>query len=197
MLATATIHMALPATEALSSSCLPSFWTESYEAWPYLFIMVAMLAMHAVDFLIKASSRGRPQAGATCHLLCTAACCTVGQAVVDGSMHAARTCARCDSGSVCRPSLMQGLSRRRAAAAGHVHNAHSHGHSGCGGHVVGALIGTEPAPDRASPDSGSLESVEEGESADGDGGGLSWGGGAAGGGCNRGHHGFRVLRPAA
>lgn len=57
MLATALIHMALPAAEALGSDCLPPFWTESYEAWPYLFITVAVLAMHAVDFFIKARPR--------------------------------------------------------------------------------------------------------------------------------------------
>ncbi|KAL4439927.1 hypothetical protein ABPG75_002928 [Micractinium tetrahymenae] len=59
MLATATIHMALPASESFTSACLSSFWTEDYEAWPYLFITVAVLVMHAIDFLIKGHHRRR------------------------------------------------------------------------------------------------------------------------------------------
>ncbi len=53
MLATSLIHMAQPATESLTSSCLSSFWTEDYSAWPFLFIVLALLGMHAIDFLIK------------------------------------------------------------------------------------------------------------------------------------------------
>lgn len=47
--------MMLPAVEYLTNPCLPAFWTESYEAWPFLFTTVAVLGMQLVDYLIKAS----------------------------------------------------------------------------------------------------------------------------------------------
>lgn len=61
ILATALIHMLPPAAESLASPCLPSpFGGGSYGAWAYLFVLLAMLAMHLADFLLK-SCYGRRQ----------------------------------------------------------------------------------------------------------------------------------------
>ncbi|PSC74270.1 ZIP Zinc transporter [Micractinium conductrix] len=53
ILATALIHMLPPAVEALQSPCLPSFFVGGYGPWAYLFVLVAMLGMHLLDFLMK------------------------------------------------------------------------------------------------------------------------------------------------
>ncbi len=53
ILATATIHMLAPASEALSNPCLPAAWREAYGPWAFLFATAAMMAMHLVDYLVK------------------------------------------------------------------------------------------------------------------------------------------------
>jgi zinc transporter 1/2/3 len=58
ILSTALIHMLLPGVESLMNECLPPFWIENYEAWPFLFATVAILFMQLVDYLIKAGARG-------------------------------------------------------------------------------------------------------------------------------------------
>lgn len=43
-----------PAAESLASPCLPApFGGGGYGAWAYLFVLLAMLGMHLVDFLLK------------------------------------------------------------------------------------------------------------------------------------------------
>ncbi|KAL4452761.1 hypothetical protein ABPG75_008423 [Micractinium tetrahymenae] len=62
ILATALIHMLPPAAESLASPCLPSpFRGGSYGAWAYLFVLLAMLGMHLVDFLLKSHFLRRQQ----------------------------------------------------------------------------------------------------------------------------------------
>ncbi|KAL6784631.1 hypothetical protein ACKKBG_A02565 [Auxenochlorella protothecoides x Auxenochlorella symbiontica] len=53
VLATGFIHMLQPANEALTSACLPASWNESYEAYAYLFAVLAILAMQAFDFAVQ------------------------------------------------------------------------------------------------------------------------------------------------
>lgn len=67
LLATALIHMLLPAVEALGNPCLAPFWREAYEAWPYLFVLVAILAMQLIDFAIKAATTGSARSAGTAH----------------------------------------------------------------------------------------------------------------------------------
>ncbi|EGC31000.1 hypothetical protein DICPUDRAFT_92877 [Dictyostelium purpureum] len=50
VLSCALIHMLLPAVESLSSDCLPEDFVESYEAYAYLFCMLAIIAMQFIDF---------------------------------------------------------------------------------------------------------------------------------------------------
>lgn len=45
--------MLTPAAEKLTSPCLPESWTEGYEAWTYLFALIAVLFMQALDYLIE------------------------------------------------------------------------------------------------------------------------------------------------
>lgn len=45
ILATAFIHMLLPAAQNLSSPCLPESWNERYEAWAYLFVVLSIVFM--------------------------------------------------------------------------------------------------------------------------------------------------------
>lgn len=42
--------MLQPANEALTSPCLPESWNNSYEAFAYLFCVLAILLMHAIDY---------------------------------------------------------------------------------------------------------------------------------------------------
>lgn len=55
ILATALIHMLPPAAESLSSPCLPPFFRGGYNAWANLFVMLAMMGMHLIDYLITVS----------------------------------------------------------------------------------------------------------------------------------------------
>ncbi|KAM9959456.1 hypothetical protein ACTFIR_000532 [Dictyostelium discoideum] len=50
ILACSLIHMLQPAVESLSSPCLPESFTEDYEAYPYLFALLAGIVMHFFDF---------------------------------------------------------------------------------------------------------------------------------------------------
>ncbi|KAN0009587.1 hypothetical protein ACTFIU_006882 [Dictyostelium citrinum] len=50
ILACALIHMLQPSVESLSSSCLPESFTEGYEAYPYLFALLAGIVMQFFDF---------------------------------------------------------------------------------------------------------------------------------------------------
>ncbi|EGC31009.1 hypothetical protein DICPUDRAFT_40613 [Dictyostelium purpureum] len=50
VIACSLIHMLLPAVESLSSECLPEEFVEGYEAYAYLFCMLAMIAMQFIDF---------------------------------------------------------------------------------------------------------------------------------------------------
>lgn len=45
ILSTAFIHMLLPANANLSSPCLSEGWNEAYEAWAYMFVVVAIVFM--------------------------------------------------------------------------------------------------------------------------------------------------------
>ena len=42
-----------PANEQLSSPCLPASWLDAYGAWAFLFTLLAVLAMHLLDYLIE------------------------------------------------------------------------------------------------------------------------------------------------
>ncbi|KAI3423948.1 hypothetical protein D9Q98_009782 [Chlorella vulgaris] len=53
ILATAFIHMMLPAAKSFANPCLPAFWTTSYDAWAYLFTLLAVLLMQQIDWQIK------------------------------------------------------------------------------------------------------------------------------------------------
>lgn len=53
ILATAFIHMLLPAAQNLSSPCLPESWNERYEAWAYLFVVLSIVFMQLIDYLIE------------------------------------------------------------------------------------------------------------------------------------------------
>ncbi|KAM9998871.1 hypothetical protein ACTFIZ_002425 [Dictyostelium cf. discoideum] len=50
ILACALIHMLQPSVESLSSPCLPESFTEGYEAYPYLFALLAGIVMQFFDF---------------------------------------------------------------------------------------------------------------------------------------------------
>ncbi|EFA84409.1 zinc/iron permease [Heterostelium album PN500] len=52
ILAAALIHMLLPANASLSSPCLPETFTESYEAWAFMFCVTGAIAMQLIDFLV-------------------------------------------------------------------------------------------------------------------------------------------------
>ena len=45
--------MALPAVLALTSPCLKGSTWHKYEAWPYLFILIAILATQLIDALLR------------------------------------------------------------------------------------------------------------------------------------------------
>lgn len=68
ILATAFIHMMLPAAKSFANPCLPAFWTTSYDAWAYLFTLLAVLLMQQIDWQIKASIGGVGILGCTCNL---------------------------------------------------------------------------------------------------------------------------------
>lgn len=60
ILATALIHMLPPAAQSLASPCLPAFFIGGeFHAWAYLFLLLAVLIMHMVDYLIKVGQGGR------------------------------------------------------------------------------------------------------------------------------------------
>ncbi|PSC72115.1 Zinc transporter 5 [Micractinium conductrix] len=73
ILATAFIHMLLPANKNLSSPCLPESWNERYEAWAYLFVVLAIVFMQLIDYLIEGAyqryleRRGGQPHTAACH----------------------------------------------------------------------------------------------------------------------------------
>ncbi|KAN0052982.1 hypothetical protein ACTA71_012463 [Dictyostelium dimigraforme] len=52
VLSCALIHMLLPAVVALGSECLPESWQEGYEAYPYLFALLAGIVMQFIDFVV-------------------------------------------------------------------------------------------------------------------------------------------------
>ena len=52
VLATALVHMLLPAHESLTNSCLPASFTEPYGALAFLFALLAVFAMQTVEFMI-------------------------------------------------------------------------------------------------------------------------------------------------
>mmetsp|Transcript_23479 Transcript_23479/g.38590 ORF Transcript_23479/g.38590 Transcript_23479/m.38590 type:complete len:390 (-) Transcript_23479:371-1540(-) len=54
ILATAFIHMIPPAIENLTNPCLGHVWTEEYSAFATLFVMAAILGMHAIEFIADA-----------------------------------------------------------------------------------------------------------------------------------------------
>ncbi|KAM9971288.1 hypothetical protein ACTFIW_011265 [Dictyostelium discoideum] len=52
VLSCAFIHMLLPAVISLTSECLPESWHEGYEAYPYLFALLAGIVMQFIDFVV-------------------------------------------------------------------------------------------------------------------------------------------------
>lgn len=54
--------MMLPAVESLGNPCLG--WSESYEAWAYAFVLLAVLGTHLVDFVIRGHFRRQADAAA-------------------------------------------------------------------------------------------------------------------------------------
>lgn len=53
ILSTAFIHMLTPATENLTSECLPKSWTDAYGSWPFLFVVIAILVMQLLDYVVE------------------------------------------------------------------------------------------------------------------------------------------------
>ncbi|PWU93364.1 putative cation transporter [Trypanosoma cruzi] len=49
VLAVSTIHMIHPAAELLEEDCVPDSWKESYDAYAFLFAMIAAIVMHALE----------------------------------------------------------------------------------------------------------------------------------------------------
>ncbi|EKF38354.1 cation transporter, putative, partial [Trypanosoma cruzi marinkellei] len=49
VLAVATIHMIHPAAELFEEDCVPDSWKESYDAYAFLFAMIAAILMHAIE----------------------------------------------------------------------------------------------------------------------------------------------------
>lgn len=103
MLSTAVIHMMLPAVAALTHPCLPHTWTDSYEAWAYLFVTLSILLMHLVDFIIKGYCRRH---GAASHAEGGCGAAVVG-AIVAADLHSSNPSpipppdqARAEEGSV-------------------------------------------------------------------------------------------------
>ena len=196
MLATALIHMLLPAAAALQSPCLPASWTERYEAWAYLFVMLAVLLMHLFDYLIKVGWGSRAAAevlpergkcststsgGCTpcCAVLCCAAlCCDVLTPVQIPPSPPPHT------HTTTTTLLEQGYYARRYAdpATGPAH-AHSHSHT-CGAALVGAMLTADlQSPHKAAAASKAphAEAAAEGgaESPNDEEGEQVWGTGAA------------------
>lgn len=60
--------MMLPAAKSFANPCLPAFWTTSYDAWAYLFTLLAVLLMQQIDWQIKASIGGFGFLRCTCNL---------------------------------------------------------------------------------------------------------------------------------
>lgn len=54
ILACALIHMIQPANAALTSECLSAVFNEKYEAFAYLFALVAILSVHLLEFFLLA-----------------------------------------------------------------------------------------------------------------------------------------------
>ena len=63
ILSTSFIHMLLPAAQSFASPCLPRAWADSFDGWAYLFVTLAVLLMHLIDFLLKAGWAGLDWAG--------------------------------------------------------------------------------------------------------------------------------------
>jgi solute carrier family 39 (zinc transporter), member 1/2/3 len=53
MLSCSLVHMILPSTEALTSECLPPFFSSSYPAFSFFFALLAALASHLVEFVVE------------------------------------------------------------------------------------------------------------------------------------------------
>lgn len=74
ILATAFIHMLLPAARNLNSPCLPDSWNDTYEAWAYLFVTLSIVFMQLIDYLIEGAYQryldrrgGQQPHGEACH----------------------------------------------------------------------------------------------------------------------------------
>lgn len=86
-LACALIHMLQPAAAALTSECVPTAFNEDYAAYAYLFSMIAMLAMHCFEHVLRATMMAKANsaaAGAVTDVEKTAR----GDAVVVATTHA-------------------------------------------------------------------------------------------------------------
>jgi len=53
VLACALVHMLLPAVESLTGPCVPASFNEDYPAFPYLFAMLAALAVQSIEMMYK------------------------------------------------------------------------------------------------------------------------------------------------
>lgn len=59
IVATAFIHMLQPAFEKLTSPCLGGVWKEKYPAFAALFAMIAIIAMHLIEYVATAHMEHR------------------------------------------------------------------------------------------------------------------------------------------
>lgn len=137
ILATAFIHMQLPAVESLSNSCLPAFWTETYEAWPFLFCTTAVMCMQSLDFLIKVCARFP---GLVTHNEFTNWQPALRCASIPSKLSAAA------SQLICPAPWLQGFLRRQGTGlemieSGHAGDSPMHG---CHTAVIGAMLSIQP-----------------------------------------------------
>jgi hypothetical protein len=59
VLSVALVHMLPPATDALSSPCLPTMLTDNYSAWSFMFTLSAALLMHWLELMLEGIMRGQ------------------------------------------------------------------------------------------------------------------------------------------
>jgi solute carrier family 39 (zinc transporter), member 1/2/3 len=62
LMALALVHLLVPALEALTNECLPTFWTSTYRSMAAVIALAAAFAMHAIDVLVPMT-----QAASTMH----------------------------------------------------------------------------------------------------------------------------------
>jgi zinc transporter 1/2/3 len=132
LICTALVHMLLPSNASLTSPCVPAAFSEDYEAYAYLFALLAALAMQSLETLVARAVRGAPRGASPAALHAPAAGCHTpdcpAESIAVDPMHANAI------GGGSSESSGGGLGGHPPPAYAHSHShSHSHGHGGGGG----------------------------------------------------------------